>query len=107
MGEHIATLRTDGKVGMEAIDVRRFGFASGATAALLYLGCVLVMSTVSRDTQIVFFNSLLHGVDVSSILRTSMPVWEMGMGLVETFILAWLVGASIAGLYNVTVRSRT
>jgi hypothetical protein len=33
-----------------------------------------------------------------------MPVWEMAIGLVETFILAWLVGASMAGIYNVSLR---
>jgi hypothetical protein len=85
---------------MGTIDVRRFALAWGATAALLYAGCVIVMSTVSRDAQILFFNSLLHGIDVTTILRASMPVWEMLIGLVETFILAWLVGASIAAVYN-------
>ena len=25
---------------------------------------------------------------------------EMMIGLVETFVLAWLIGASIAGIYN-------
>jgi hypothetical protein len=92
---------------MEHIDIKRFGIAWGSTAALLYLGCVLVMSTVSRDTQVLFFNSLLHGIDVTPILRPTMPVWEMAMGLVETFIVAWLVGASIASIYNVGVRSAT
>jgi hypothetical protein len=89
---------------MEAIDIRRFGLAWGATAALLYLGCVLVMSTVPLETQVLFFNSLMHGVDVTPILRSNMPVWEMAIGLVETFVLAWLVGASIASVYNVSVR---
>jgi hypothetical protein len=92
---------------MEAIDVRRFGMAWGSTAALLYVGCVLVMSTVNRDAQVLFFNSLLHGIDVTPILRTTMPVWEMAIGLVETFILAWLVGASIASIYNAGARSTT
>ena len=77
----------------------------GCTGALLYLDSVLVMSTVSRDTQVLFFNSLLHGIDVMPILRTTMPVWEMAMGLVETFILAWLVGASIASIYSVGART--
>jgi hypothetical protein len=89
---------------MGVIDIRRFGRAWGATAALLYLGCVLVMSTVPLETQVLFFNSLLHGVDVRPILRSGMPVWEMAIGLVETFILAWLVGASMAGIYNVSLR---
>jgi hypothetical protein len=74
--------------------------AWGVTASLLYLGCVLVMATVNRDAQIAFFNSLLHGIDVSQILRTTMPIWEMLIGLVEAFIIAWLIGATVASIYN-------
>ena len=86
---------------MEVIDIKRFAMACGSVATLLYLGCVVVMASTSRETQILFFNSLLHGIDVTSVLRTAMPPWEMAMGLLETFILAWLVGASIASIYNV------
>ena len=89
---------------MEAIDIRRFGMASGSTAALLYLGCVFVMSTVSRETQVLFFNTLLHGIDVTPVLRTTMPAWEMVIGFVEIFVLAWLIGASIASIYNFAAR---
>ena len=89
---------------MDVIDIRRFALAWGVTAALLYAGCAIVMATVSRDAQIVFFNTLLHGLDVSGILRTSMPIWEMLIGLIETFILAWLIGASLAAIYNFTGR---
>ena len=95
-----------GEVIMERIDIKRFGLAFGSTSALLYLGCILVMSTVGRATTIFFFNSLLHGIDVTTILRTEMPLWEMLMGVVETFILGWLIGASIASIYNFGSRRR-
>lgn len=42
----------------------------------------------------------MHGIDVSSIIRTEMPWWEMVMGIVEIFILGWLIGAAVAGIYN-------
>lgn len=89
---------------MATIDVRRFGLACGSTAALLYLGCVFVMATVSRDAQVLFFNSLLHGIDSDALLRTTMPASEMVLGIIEIFILAWLSGASIASIYNVAAR---
>lgn len=85
---------------METINIRRFGMAFGSTSALLYLGCVLVMWSVGKETSIIFFNSLMHGIDVTSIIRTDMPWWEMAMGLVEIFILGWLTGATIASIYN-------
>lgn len=89
---------------MEHISVRRFGLAFGTTAALLYLGCVLVVASVSREAQIRFFNSLVHGIDVTSIVRTQMPVGQMLLGVVEVFILGWLIGASIASIYNIGVK---
>ena len=55
-------------------DVKKMGLAFGLTGALLYLGCMLVMATAGHDNSIKFFNSLLHGLDVSSIMRTSVPI---------------------------------
>ncbi len=85
---------------MEIINIRRFEMACGVTFALLYLGCVLVMWTVGKEASILFFNSLMHGIDVTSIIRTHMPWWEMVMGVVEIFVLGRLTGATIASIYN-------
>lgn len=88
------------------INIKKLGLAFGLTGALLYLGCMLVMATVGYDNSIKFFNSLLHGLDVTSIVRKSVPIWEAGVGIVETFILGWLIGACIAGIYNVALYRR-
>jgi hypothetical protein len=85
---------------MHTLSVKRLGFAFGATAALLYSGCAFVMSTVPKDAVIRFFNSLLHGWDVTHIMRWDMPWWEPILGVLETFILAWLMGAAFACFYN-------
>jgi hypothetical protein len=89
-----------GEEAIMSIDIRRFGMALGATSALVYLGCVLAMVIVSRETAIFFFNSLFHGIDFDSIIRTNMPFWEMAMGIVVIVILGWLTGATIAAFYN-------
>ncbi len=89
---------------MNHINVKKFGFAVGSTGALLYVGCMFVMFTVGRDGLLLFFNSLLHGLDISSIVRMNIPIWEALIGLVETFILGWLIGASIAAIYNATIK---
>ena len=83
-------------------DTKKMGFAFGITGGLLYLGCMLVMATVGHSGTVKFFNSLLHGVDVSSIIRKGIPLWEAGVGIVETFILSWVVGVCVAGIYNIT-----
>ena len=82
------------------LSVKKIGFATGLTGALLYLGCMLVMFTVGQEGTVKLFNSLLHGLDVSSVVRTEVPLWEAGIGIVQTFILCWLIGACIGTLYN-------
>ncbi len=91
---------------MNKIDVKRFGFAVGSTVALLYLGCVVVLMVAGYDTAVRFGNSLLHGLDISGIIRMDIPLLEALFGLIETFVIAWLSGASVAAIYNATTRSR-
>ena len=85
---------------MDAINIKRFGFAFGTAAVLFYLGCMFVMAMVGKEMSVHFFNSLLHGIDVSPIIRMNVPLTEALMGIVETFILGWFMGAIIASIYN-------
>ncbi|WP_431128347.1 DUF5676 family membrane protein [Flagellimonas flava] len=89
---------------MNRINVKKFGFAFGFTGALVYAGCMIVLATVSKEAGIAFFNSLLHGLDTTSIIRMDVPLLEAFFGIVQTFILGWLVGACIAAFYNVQIR---
>ncbi|MBN9351849.1 MAG: hypothetical protein J0H55_14305 [Chitinophagaceae bacterium] len=88
------------------INVKKFGFATGLTCALLYAGCMIVMATVGQNGTVKFFNSLLHGLDVSSVIRMKIPFGEACIGIVEIFVLGWLVGACIAGIYNATLKAK-
>ena len=85
---------------MNHINTRKFGLALGATAVLLYFGCILLMITVGRDGTVLFFNSILHGFDVAPIVRMNVPIGEVLLGIIETFILGWMIGACIASIYN-------
>jgi hypothetical protein len=87
---------------MNRINIKRLGLASGITGALLYLGCMILVATVGHTGTVKFFNSILHGLDVSDIMRTDIPLWEAGIGIIVTFIIGWLIGASIAVFYNLT-----
>jgi hypothetical protein len=46
----------------------------------------------------------MHGVDVTPIVRTEMPVSEMVIGVIEVFVLGWLFGAVMACFYNISSR---
>lgn len=91
---------------MNYIHIRRFGLATGLTAALLYMGCAIVMYSVGHDGTIKFFNTLLHGLDTTSIIRMEITVQEELLGIAQTFILGWFVGALIAAFYNLTFKSK-
>ncbi|MBD1260708.1 hypothetical protein HZY62_08925 [Maribacter polysiphoniae] len=89
---------------MNRINIKKFGFAFGLTAAILYIGCMVVMFTAGREGTIDFFNSLLHGLDTTSIIRMDVPFWEAIIGMIQTFIIGWLTGALIAAFYNAQLK---
>jgi hypothetical protein len=80
------------------------GLAFGATGLVFYLGCVLTMATVPHEAAVMFFNSLLHGLDVEPVLKTSVPPSQVALGLATTFALGWFAGVLIAGIYNLCLR---
>ena len=89
---------------MNHINVKKFGLAFGLTGAVLYLGCIILMLTVGHSGSVKFFNSILHGLDVTNVVRMDVPIWEACIGLIETFILGWLIGACIAVFYNISIK---
>ena len=89
---------------MNTINIRKFGLAFGLTGALLYTGCIIVMSLAGPEGTVKFFNSLIHGIDTTAIIRMDIAWWEALIGLAETFIIAWLIGACIAAFYNASLK---
>lgn len=87
------------------INVKKLGLAFGLTAALLYIGCIILMATVGHNATVNFFNNIFHGVDFSSVIRMDVPLWEAAFGLVQTFILFWLTGACLGAIYKFLNRS--
>jgi 2TM family of unknown function (DUF5676) len=91
---------------MQRLNVKKLGFAVGLTGALIYLGCMIVMITAGQEGTIKFFNSLLHGLDTTSIIRMDVSLLEATLGIVQTFIIGWLTGASIAIFYNAQIKNK-
>ena len=54
---------------MNRIHAKSLGIAFGLTGAFLYLGCILLMIAVGNGAIVTFFNSILHGLDVSTSLK--------------------------------------
>jgi len=90
---------------MYKLNVKKLGFALGLTGAIIYLGCMLVMVTAGKEGAIIFFNSLLHGLDVTTIIRMNVSLPEALLGILQTFILGFIVGAFIAAFYNAQIKT--
>lgn len=90
---------------MNTIHVNRFGFAIGLSGVLFYIGCILLMNLLGRDNAIQFFNSLLHGLDITSIVKMNVTIGESFIGILLTFILGWFFGVSVSLLYNFSFSS--
>ncbi|WP_445955794.1 DUF5676 family membrane protein [Yeosuana sp.] len=91
---------------MHRLHVKKLGFAFGLTGALIYLGCMIVMTTAGQKGTISFFNSLLHGLDATNIIRMDVPPIEAFFGIIQIFILGWLIGACIAAFYNAQLKTK-
>ncbi len=89
---------------MTTLDAKKFGLAVGSTFGLFYLGCVIVVMSVGKGGVVFIFNTLFHGLDVTPLIRTEMPAINMVIGLIEIFIFGWLLGATIASIYNFSVQ---
>ena len=99
------TLSPVGPILMLRLNPKCLGLGFGATGVVFYLGCILTMATVPHEQAVLFFNSLLHGLDVEPILKNSVHVGDVVLGLVTTFILGWFAGVLIAGFYNLSLRT--
>ncbi len=89
---------------MNSLSIRRFGFALGSAFALTYSACAFVMSCITREASIRFFNGILHGLDVTPIMTAEMTLRGVIRGVIEVFVLGWLFGAILACFYNISGR---
>lgn len=72
---------------MNKLAPNKFGLAFGIESVLFYVGCILLMRILSDETLIVLTNSLIHRLDVSTLLRFDITILESLIGLIITFIL--------------------
>ena len=67
---------------------------------VFYFGCAVLMTILDEDGTIWFFNSILHGFDVTSILRMDVPLTDALVGGILTGFLAGFSGWLVAVVYN-------
>lgn len=85
---------------MHIINSNKLGLALGTTGVILYLGCMCLMLIAGQDGTTWFFNSILHGLDVSSVSRMNVPAGQSIAGIALTFGLGWITGFLTGTIYN-------
>lgn len=89
---------------MNNLSPNRLGLALGITGVFFYVGCMLLMSILSKETFVLLANSLCHGIDMGPIIRMDIPRWESIIGITEAFLLCGMFGYITAFLYNKLLR---
>ncbi|HZX44538.1 MAG TPA: DUF5676 family membrane protein [Candidatus Nanoarchaeia archaeon] len=87
-----------------SLEPKRFGLAVGSTLGLLYIICAAVILAIGREGVIFFANALFHGLDFSTLVKTSFSLPGFLIGLVSYIVLGWIMGAMIAYIYNLAKR---
>lgn len=85
---------------MNTINSKKLGLALGSTGVLFYFGCMLLMLIGGKEGTTWFFNSILHGLDVTNATQMGVPAGQTVAGIIITFVLGWLAGNLIGTIYN-------
>lgn len=92
---------------MKKMHAKKFGLAVGITFSVFYITCVILMAIIGRENTILFSNSLMHGIDVTSIIRMKVPFGEVILGIFGMFAIGWLMGTVIVSMYNFLLKKST
>lgn len=85
---------------MHTINSNKLGLALGATGVILYFACICLMFIAGQGGTTWFFNSILHGLDVSTVSQMNVPVGQTIAGIVLTFGIGWFTGFMTGLIYN-------
>ncbi|MEK6917671.1 MAG: DUF5676 family membrane protein [Nanoarchaeota archaeon] len=63
-----------------------------------FLCAVFVLVFPGTATSI--FSNIFHGIDITQIAKTSVSLGSIIIGLIEAFVLGWIIGWFFAIIYN-------
>lgn len=85
---------------MEKLSTKAVSLSFGITTASVYIACVIFVAVAPLETTIAIGNSLVHGIDISSIATKRISFITATIGLVVSFIGTVAIGYIFASLYN-------
>ncbi len=83
----------------DKLNSRRVANTLGVVFAGVSLLCAIFV-LIFPGTAMSFFNNIFHGIDITQIVKTSVSLGSIVIGLIEAFILGWIIGWFFAVVYN-------
>jgi len=83
----------------DRLNAKRVGYSLAAVSGIVYLACAILVA-IAPSWTVSFFGALFHGIDITQIARTPVPLGSTVLGLVEIVVLGYVVGWLYAKIYN-------
>lgn len=86
-------------VKMNKLNVHKVGLSLAIVSGISYLVCALLFALFPTQTLEVIDN-IFHGISIKSLAEKSVSLAGIAIGLVEIAVVAYLLGALFAWVYN-------
>ncbi len=83
----------------EKISSKKVAYSLALVAGIVYLVCAVLVA-IAPTWTVNFFGALFHGIDISQIARTPVPLTTTILGLIEIVVLGYLVGWLFGAVYS-------
>ena len=83
----------------EKISPKKAALSLAIVIGIIYTACAILFYIAPAGT-LGLFKQMFHGIDISLIARTSVPLIETLTGLITIIISALIVGWLFAKIYN-------
>jgi len=81
------------------LDTKAISLSAMAVGGILYIACALAVLIAPAGT-LSFFNYLFHGIDLTSIAKTSITIAQFVIGLIITLVGSYIIGWLFTAIYN-------
>ena len=84
----------------DKLNAKRVANTLGIVFAGVSLLCAIFV-LIFPGTAMSFFNNIFHGIDITQITKTSVSFGSIIIGLIEAFVLGWIIGWFFVKIYNI------
>jgi hypothetical protein len=84
---------------VDKLNPKRIANTLGVVFAGVSLLCAVLVLVFPGAAMSVFSN-IFHGIDITQIAKSSVSIGSIIIGLIEVFILGWIIGWLFAVVYN-------